>query len=963
MLSMGKLAAGQADYYLDLAHGRVDRGASVASGVEDYYVGGTEPAGRWLGRLGAELGLAGEVGAARLKQILDPPEAGASRRAAKGRVPGFDLTFSAPKSVSVVFGVGGDRLQAEIAGAHGVAVEAALGYLERDALAVRRGHGGRRSLDAAGFVAAAFDHRTSRAGDPQLHTHVLVANRTRGVDGKWSALDGRLLYRHAKTAGFLYQAVLRSELSRRLEVGWTAPARGVSEVEGVPAHVSRAFSRRRVEIEAELERRGVAGRAAGQVAALSTRRAKDYRVAPERLMPEWRARAEELGFGRDELNALFGHARVRDQPSDQGAVFRELAGASGLTAARSTFTRRDVLQRLAERSNPSTDVTVAGLETLADAFLAYDEVVRVTQAGEPRYSVAELVAKERELLGLLADGSDADAGVASEAAVEAALASRPSLAGEQRETVQRLVRGGARVQVVIGRAGTGKTFALDAAREAWEQSGWQVVGAAVARRAARELEEGAGIQATSLAALLRDLRARPAGVLPRGAVVVIDEAGMVPTRAMHELARNVHRASGKLVLVGDPRQLPEIEAGGAFAALAVRGGAIELRENRRQRRGWEQRALESLRGGEAATAIASYRANGEIVVAPNAERVRERLVADWWAGRGAGEALMIAFRRSDVADLNVRARELLRGAGQVRSDEVDVAGAGFAKGDRVVIRRGDRGLGVVNGERGVVAAIVPQARAIKLRLDSGRDVTLEHGFLDVTVAGRPALQHAYAVTGHVAQGLTTDQTFVLGTNQLFREWGYVAMSRGRHSNRMYAVVGEPTARDEIAPPARRSRRPLEDLTGRLERSERQLTTVDEGYAAEYGELGDGRLRAELARLRLSRLTAGRDPELRARVAAAREELHRRAAIGARAAALAPPAHLKVLGEPPDGVSARARWHDAASATESYRLEYGVEHPASPLGVRPENPVQLVAWQRARRELDRQRELGRDVSLV
>jgi conjugative relaxase-like TrwC/TraI family protein len=317
MLSIGKLAAGQADYYLDLAQGRVARGASVASGVEDYYVGGTEPAGRWLGRLGSELGLSGEVGAAQLRRILDPADAGGvSSRAARARVPGFDLTFSAAKSVSVVFGVGGAGLQAEIAAAHVIAVHAAVGYLERDALRVRRGHGGRRSLDADGFVGAAFDHRTSRAGDPQLHTHVLVVNRTRGTDGKWSALDGRLLYRHAKTAGFLHQAVLRSELRRRLEVKRTAPARGVSEVQGVPADVMRAFSRRRAEIEAELERRGVAGRAAAQVAALSTRRAKDYRVAPERLMPEWRARAEELGFGREELDALFGRMWMVTAPSD-----------------------------------------------------------------------------------------------------------------------------------------------------------------------------------------------------------------------------------------------------------------------------------------------------------------------------------------------------------------------------------------------------------------------------------------------------------------------------------------------------------------------------------------------------------------------------------------------------------------------------------------------------------------------
>ena len=219
------------------------------------------------------------------------------------------------------------------------------------------------------MIAAEFDHRTSRAGDPQLHTHVLVANKSRGVDGRWSALDGRLLYRHAKTAGFVYQAVLRSELTERLGVGWTRREHGVGEIAGVPAEVLRAFSRRRVEIEAELERVGASGRTAAQTAALATRRSKDYDVTPEQLRPDWRARAGELGFGVEELATLLRQPPQPERRIERPELFAELASPSGLTARRSTFTRRDVLQVLAERSDPSERVSTAGLTALADAFL------------------------------------------------------------------------------------------------------------------------------------------------------------------------------------------------------------------------------------------------------------------------------------------------------------------------------------------------------------------------------------------------------------------------------------------------------------------------------------------------------------------------------------------------------------------------------------------------------------------
>jgi conjugative relaxase-like TrwC/TraI family protein len=330
MVSIGKLAAGQAEYYLNQARGRVSVAAAVASGVEDYYLDGSEPDGAWLGNGAAALGLRGKVEAGALNHVLAGrrPADGAALRL-RGSVPGFDVTFSAPKSVSVIFGVAAPEVRAAVVAAHERAVRQAFGYLENVAAVARRGASGVDSVAGNGLVAAGFLHRTSRAGDPQLHTHVLVANMTCGPDGRWTALDARLLYAQGRTAGFLYQAALGAELSRELGVRWGPIRNGVAEIDGVPTRVLRAFSRRRAEIDQALAERGVCGPEAARVATLATRRSKDYRVTPTALMPEWRHRAAKVGLSQGRLQALLGRAAQRPLSSDEvGAPVQRPGGGA-----------------------------------------------------------------------------------------------------------------------------------------------------------------------------------------------------------------------------------------------------------------------------------------------------------------------------------------------------------------------------------------------------------------------------------------------------------------------------------------------------------------------------------------------------------------------------------------------------------------------------------------------------------
>jgi AAA domain len=275
-------------------------------------------------------------------------------------------------------------------------------------------------------------------------------------------------------------------------------------------------------------------------------------------------------------------------------------------------------------------VTIVEVERAADRFLGSERAVALLVGergseqswvlrrrdgrvaplvrGEVVYSTPELLALERRIIEHAMSTREVDVGVARSFVVERALRRRPSISAEQ-EVVRRLTLDGDGVAIVVGQAGAGKTFALAAAAEAWQASGNVLVGAAIARRAARHLEDETGIPSTSVTALLAELDADRRG-LPRRAVLLIDEAGMLPTRELARLVDHAARARAKLVLVGDHRQLAAIEAGGAFLALGTRLPVIELRENRRQSERWERDALELLRDGQGGEALERFGEHG-----------------------------------------------------------------------------------------------------------------------------------------------------------------------------------------------------------------------------------------------------------------------------------------------------------------------------------------------------------------
>jgi ATP-dependent exoDNAse (exonuclease V) alpha subunit len=372
--------------------------------------------------------------------------------------------------------------------------------------------------------------------------------------------------------------------------------------------------------------------------------------------------------------------------------------------------------------------------------------------------------------------------------------------------VETITSSGAGLDVVVGKAGAGKTLALAAARQSWETSGSRVLGTALSARAARSLRDGSGIESETLARLFTELEDGRIDLQPDD-VIVVDEAGMVGTRDLARLMAISDAAGAKVILVGDPRQLPEIAAGGALAALIRRVGAIELTENRRQREAWERGALDALRFGRPTVALATYERAGRIETAPTMTETQASLVAHWGLAFTAGdEAIMLAVGRREVAALNELARAELRRSGSLGPDVVEADGRRFAVGDKVICLRNDRSLGVLNGTVGTLEGRTRLGVVVRTT-DGVRTLPpayLESGHVD----------HAYAITVHKAQGMTVERAFVLATESLSRESAYVAMSRATESTELFVPLG-PGLDDATHDPRLRCRSDLDELTRRF----------------------------------------------------------------------------------------------------------------------------------------------------
>jgi conjugative relaxase-like TrwC/TraI family protein len=863
-----KLSAGRADYYV----------REVARDHEEYLSSQGESPGEFLGAGSVALGKSGVCSEEEFRRLFawQHPDTGEQlgRAPRSDAMPAWDLVLRPVKDLALLYALGDQPTSRAAMAAHQAGVAAAVTYLDGQ-VGTRTGRDGAKHVAGSGLVAVGFTHRVSRAGDPLPHTHLVIVNRTQGPDGGWRTLDSRDLLAHRQAADAIYRATYQHQLTRTLGIAWGEPDRwGNRPIVGMPPELVKAFSKRHEQISAELER---LEREEGkprtakliQYVAHATRPAKTHHT-PETLHGRWQHEARERGVDPERLiGQVTGRQRDHDLDAKVvGRVFEQLASPDGLTANASTFARREVLVALGGQLAATGP---AELEQLADRFLTERcvSVMAEHTVVERRWTTPELLQVEQRVLDTAVGRSAEQAGVCSPGVVRDALAANPTVGVDQEAMVRDLTQGGAGVQLVVGRAGTGKTFALGVARHAWQLDGYRVLGAAPTGIATVCLGSEGFEHARTVDRLLAELDQEPD---PRGrrggeheallddrTVLVVDEAGMVGSRKLARLLDHAHHTGAKVVLVGDDRQLAAIEAGGGFRGLRLRLGASELTENRRQQQTWEREAVEHLRTGDLDQALGAYRAHGRLVAAESPAQLKELMLGDWWQAFQQGDRVAIlAHRRDEVDQFNTACQQLRDHAGQLGPARLQVGDRSFAVGDRVTCGKNAlRSLGVANGSRGQVLALNPDQRTLTLRLDNGQETTLDGRYLDQRPAwwtrGNPTrrtIDLGYASTGHRSQGTTLDRALVRVAGAEDHPWLYVAATRAAHQTTFFDIIApEPRPVElELDVPGPQPHSIHEELVAIGRRDGAKQLAVDTAAPLALRQMSKGQLRAERDRV-------------------------------------------------------------------------------------------------------------------
>ena len=778
------MAGGHEDYYLGLAE-------------EDYYTKGGEPPGRWWGRGARAFELAGTVDPTQLRNLFrgystDGESSLVRNAGSHDRRAGFDLTFSAEKTVSTAWAAADENARRIIQDCHDTAVEKAMGYVEDLCGWTRTGAQG-QERERIGLTAAIFQHGTARATgstvpDPQLHSHCLVLNLCVTPDGRTRSIDSSELFRRnlKMSAGALYRAELFAQLEKRLGLLATKKEDQTARLDAVPDSLREEFSKRRAAILSFLEEKEMAGARSAAEAALATRESKQD-IDRARLFPKWRETCAEHGLTPEHLRSFFQAPPRRDVSAIISvAITRAKVRA---TEQDSHFSLRELTRFVAEEA----EALAVGADAIREAVCmeletSLDVVFVGELAGDRRYTTREMLELEVSLLGKARGMADEPHTVSDEALANT-LSQHSDLIQEQSDAVRALTQG-SRIGLLRGMAGTGKTYTLRTAREAWEASGFVVRGAALASVAAIGLEEGSGIKSENIHRTLWAIEHGKLTLTPK-TVLVVDEAGMVGTRQLEALSRAVGAADAKLVLTGDDRQLQAIRAGAPFKNLLQMLGCAELTHIFRQEEDWARDAVREFAAGEASSALERFKERGLFHVARDKTEVLRQLVSDWQELTETGplkDTMILAGTRLQSLEANRHVQALRVRADRLGQERVRCGNYSFHQGDRVLFRRNSSL--VKNGERGEVTSVDVENNMLTVRLDRGRRVTIDlESYSDVHLG--------YAGTTHSLQGQTlTNCLVIVGGPMQDREATYVQASRARVATHLY--VDELTAGPELS---------------------------------------------------------------------------------------------------------------------------------------------------------------------
>lgn len=811
MLTISRLGNRSIKYYNDTAKnvGRDRRSAS--GGLAEYYSENETRIPSWLvigdkRAISKATGLTesaldgGDADTDAARVWLDDgrtPNGACGRKFNEKSVHGFDLTFSAPKSVSLIRALTDDIAEKVLATAHTAAVRAAMGYLHRHA-GYTRVHNpltGNKDLEQLlGLVAIAYQHETSRCGDPHLHTHVIVPNRQARADGQLVSLDSKSLYHEAKAAGTIYQATLRHLLhaERGFEFQPVDPHTGMAEVAGVGPDCIKAWSQRSTRLR-EWARNNLTvidgAPTAAQLAAAqkATRPTKPESLPWADLKSQWRVDARGLKLERAAHLAARSERRTQQRTAFDAAHIAEMAAH----ITKPTFTRADMVELIGaqlpiDAPGQPRELVEQLVEQIGIRISAPREAHH--REGSEKFTLEAIIAEEERILDM-ADATD------NRARLDLRDDDVGDLSADQRRAIHQIAVSPFLIQPLQAPAGAGKTHSLKALRTAAHRTHKDVLVLAPTGKAVDEaMSDGAGDTGLTVAkalALIGDRRLN----INRSTLVVVDEASMVGSPELDKLLSYATTSHAKIVLVGDAHQLSPVNArGGMFEQLCT-----DLPWSQRLREVWRMAdpqerdaslALRAARGNRLRTAVKWYRDNGRLHSGDPIAMASDALDG-YLTDHAAGKDALLICDTWEIADaLNRRLHHQLTDRGPTltvaRDQEV-------APGDIIISRRNDPNIDVHpgshtsgradqvrNGNRWRVAALDVDAKRVAAeRLSDGARSVFHGGYLTEHVT------LGYATTVHSAQGVTADSCYAVLGEGASRAMAYVAMTRGRRRNEAF----------------------------------------------------------------------------------------------------------------------------------------------------------------------------------
>lgn len=879
--------------------------------IESYY--GAERNGVWHGSLATSLGLVGAVATFALMNLLcgqspngrclqdywdkknSKKVCPSSRHrennssldheksrsfSVRSRAPGFDLTKSVPKSLSILFLVSSDDIRKKIEQILMDAARRTLTTLETNIPLTRRGYRGTKQ-EKASIASAMFLHLLNRNNDVQLHVHCIIPNICRTTDGQYRTINSRLLHNWTPTLGRIFRCELAHGLQKELGLKLYVPEREDGkkqswfEIEGVPKKPIEHCSSRRKEllnhIQGDANTPGSASANARQKATLETRKAKDTHVDLETVLAEQKAEVKSLGFSTQNSEKLLHQTK----PTPVANVYdKALQDAlQEVTRQNAHFTAREIVQEVCEKTQhlgvSAAQIVPRVLKDLEQS----KEIVRLREiSGERRYTTLQMWQLEEALLKDVKQLQERTGAVVSEKDVAQTLAKHTTLSKEQREAAEKLLSDDKGIRVLSGVAGAGKSYTLNAVRDGLEQGGYRVIGGALAGAAKEELARQANIESRTVASYLYHLekttseklcdrvkhdlkmlgrvaQKRPTYPhsrveLDKKAVLIVDEAGMLPSKMLYQLTTQVVKSGGTLILAGDWKQLPPIEAGGPMHRIAREVSQdAKLTENRRQQNLADRQAVNDLRNGRINESLQSYAERERVTIGENRQETIEKLVDTWSQQGGARDPvkhMVFTHTRAEADYINqlCQAKRLEQPlwkpllSAKLGEDR-------FYTGDRVLFHSPLRKYGVENGYRGTVVGVDPIRREIKVRLDQepsaankarGHSQTVKIPLRSLETRD---MTLGYSATTHKMQGQTIENSylFVCGEMTSF-ELTYVQATRAKETTQIF--VDQAHAGEE-----------LKDLVKAVERSQAKNLAHDIAITENlFAGKDDGRSRSQ-----------------------------------------------------------------------------------------------------------------------